>query len=48
MKLSAIKVNSALAEQGSWVDSIPDLLGIRIKARRQQFGLPRVRSEADP
>jgi hypothetical protein len=33
MKLSAIKVNSALAEQGSWVDSIPDLPGIRIKAR---------------
>jgi hypothetical protein len=33
MKLSAIKVNSALAEQGSWVDGIPDLPGIRIKAR---------------
>jgi hypothetical protein len=33
MKLSAIKVNSALAEQGRWVDSIPDLPGIRIKAR---------------
>ena len=33
MKLSAIKVNSALAEQGSRVDSIPDLPGIRIKAR---------------
>jgi hypothetical protein len=33
MKLSAIKVNSALAEQGDWVDNIPDLPGIRIKAR---------------
>jgi len=33
MKLSAIKVNSALAEQGSRVDSIPDLPGIRITAR---------------
>jgi hypothetical protein len=45
MKLSAIKVNSALAEQGSWVDSIPDLLGVRIKARRQQFRLSRARGE---
>jgi hypothetical protein len=33
MKPAAMKVNSALAEQGSWVDSIPDLPGIRIKAR---------------
>ena len=33
MKLSAIKVDSALAEQGDWVDGIPDLPGIRIKAR---------------
>jgi len=33
VKLSAIKVNSALAEQGCWVDGIPDLPGIRIKAR---------------
>lgn len=33
MKLSAIKVNSALIEQGDWVDGIPDLPGIRIKAR---------------
>jgi len=33
MKLSASNVNSALAEQGSWIDSIPDLPGIRIKAR---------------
>jgi len=33
MKLPAIKVNSALAEQGRRVDSsIPDLPGIRIKA----------------
>jgi hypothetical protein len=33
MKLSAIKIDSALAEQGDWVDGIPDLPGIRIKAR---------------
>jgi len=33
MKLSALKVDSALIEQGDWVDSIPDLPGIRIKAR---------------
>lgn len=33
MKLSALKVDSALAEQGDWVDGIPDLPGIRIKAR---------------
>ncbi|MBV9460328.1 MAG: hypothetical protein JO141_22860, partial [Bradyrhizobium sp.] len=33
MKLSAIKVDSALAEQGDWVENIPDLPGIRIKAR---------------
>lgn len=33
MKLSATKVDSALIEQGDWVDSIPDLPGIRIKAR---------------
>src|SRR5690348_8895033 len=33
MKLSAIKVDSKLAEQGDWVDGIPDLPGIRIKAR---------------
>lgn len=33
MKLSAIKVDSALIEQGDWVDGIPDLPGIRIKAR---------------
>jgi hypothetical protein len=33
MKLSAIKVSPTLAEQGSWVDGIPDLPGIRIKAR---------------
>lgn len=33
MKMSAIKVDSALAEQGDWVNSIPDLPGIRIKAR---------------
>jgi hypothetical protein len=33
MKLSAMKVDSAFAEQGSWVDGIPDVPGIRIKAR---------------
>lgn len=33
MKLSATKVDSALIEQGDWVDNIPDLPGIRIKAR---------------
>lgn len=33
MKLSDIKVDSALIEQGDWVENIPDLPGIRIKAR---------------
>ncbi len=33
MKISAIKVDSVLIEQGDWVDGIPDLPGIRIKAR---------------
>jgi hypothetical protein len=33
MKLSASKIDSALAEQGDWVENIPDLIGIRIKAR---------------
>jgi hypothetical protein len=33
MKLSAMKVDPALSEQGDWVESIPDLPGIRIKAR---------------
>ncbi|MDB5618468.1 hypothetical protein [Tardiphaga sp.] len=33
MKLSAMMVDSALIEQGDWVDGIPDLPGIRIKAR---------------
>lgn len=33
MKLSATKVDSALSEQGDWVEHIPDLPGIRIKAR---------------
>ena len=33
MKLSAIKVDSALAEQGDWVENIPDLPGIRIVLR---------------
>jgi len=28
-----MKVNSVLTEQGSWVDNIPDLPGIRMKAR---------------
>lgn len=33
MKLSAIKVDSAVIEQGDWVENIPDLPGVRIKAR---------------
>lgn len=33
MKLSALKVDSVLIEQGDWVDDIPGLPGIRIKAR---------------
>ncbi len=33
MKLSAIKVDAALIEQGDWVDGLPDLPGVRIKAR---------------
>lgn len=33
MKLSAMQVDSALIEQGAWVDDIPELPGIRIKAR---------------
>ncbi len=33
MKLSSIQVDSARAEQGDWVENIPDLPGIRIKAR---------------
>ena len=33
MKLSAIKIDPALTEQGDWVENIPDLPGIRIKAR---------------
>jgi hypothetical protein len=38
MKLSAIKVDTALTEQGDWVDSIPELPGIRIKARGANNG----------
>lgn len=33
MKLSELKVNSARAELGAWVGKIPDLPGVRIKAR---------------
>src|SRR3954453_22534202 len=33
INLSATKVDSALIEQGDWVDNIPDLPGVRIKAR---------------
>ena len=33
MKLSSLKVDSALIEQGDWVDGIPELPGVRIKAR---------------
>src|SRR4051794_13259598 len=33
MKLSATRVDSSVIEQGDWVENIPDLPGIRIKAR---------------
>lgn len=33
MKLSDIAVDSALIEQGDWVNNIPNLPGVRIKAR---------------
>lgn len=33
MKLSSIKVDSKLAEQGDWVDNVPELSGIRLKVR---------------
>jgi hypothetical protein len=33
MKLSAIAVDPALIEQGDWIDDLPDMPGIRIKAR---------------
>jgi hypothetical protein len=33
MKLSDIKVDPALIEQGDWVDDLPNLPGVRIKAR---------------
>lgn len=33
MKLSDLKVNAARAEQGAWVDDIPELPGIRLKVR---------------
>lgn len=33
MKLSAVRVDSALIEQGDWVNEIPGMPGIRIKAR---------------
>lgn len=33
MKLSSLKVDSVAIEQGDWVENIPDLPGIRIKAR---------------
>ena len=33
MKLSSIQVDSALAEQGDWIENIPKLQGVRIKAR---------------
>src|SRR5215471_18762872 len=33
MKLSAMKIDPALSEQGDWVENIPYLPGIRIKAR---------------
>ena len=33
MKLSAIKVNSALREQGQWIDNIPGFGGVKLKVR---------------
>lgn len=33
MKLSSTQVDSALIESGDWVDNIPEMVGIRIKAR---------------
>jgi hypothetical protein len=33
MKLSAMKIDPALSEKGDWVENIPDLPGICIKAR---------------
>jgi hypothetical protein len=33
MKLSAMKIDPALSEQDDWAENIPDLPGIRIKAR---------------
>lgn len=33
MKLSAVKNDSRLAEQGDWVDKIPNLPGVRLKVR---------------
>jgi hypothetical protein len=33
MKLSDIAVNPVLIEQGDWVDNLPDMPGVRIKAR---------------
>jgi hypothetical protein len=38
MKLSAMKVDPALTEQGDWVENIPDLLGIGVKARGTNNG----------
>ena len=38
MKLSAMKIDPALSEQGDWVENIPDLPGIRIKARGTNNG----------
>ncbi|WP_316234669.1 hypothetical protein [Bradyrhizobium sp. SZCCHNR1020] len=33
MKLSDIKVDPAVIEQGDWVDDLPNMPGVRIKAR---------------
>ena len=33
MKLSAIRINSAMREQGQWIDNIPDLGGVKLKVR---------------
>jgi hypothetical protein len=33
IKLSAMRIDPALSEQGDWIENSPDLPGIRIKAR---------------
>jgi hypothetical protein len=46
-KLSAMKIDPALTEQGDWVGNIPDLPGIRIKAQHHRSsGMPSARPGA--